>query len=215
VWVRVPPSASRYKRAIARVVSLLLLLWSPLLFAGCGSTNGGKGVAEAAAPSCPAAWRDGWQKLANRIHATVYCPTWMPDPLDARIGGGYGNGESVGSDRSYLVSFVWMEPGSGEVHVNFRGYPGKTKIPTCSDLTTDKPVPCFSDPGGVVVKGDIAARVYTANQGADQWHILYAWRRAGSLYTLSEHVAPPYSYAQVVRNLKRILAGLVLVTPSS
>ena len=63
--------------------------------------------------------------------------------------------------------------------------------------------------------GDIAARVYTANQGADQWHVLYAWRRSGSLYALSEHVAPPYTYAQVVRNLKRMLAGLVVVSPKS
>lgn len=205
----------RYKGAIARVVPLLLLFLAPLLVTGCGSSNGGKGVAEAASTSCPTAWRVGWQKLANRIHAPVYCPTWMPDPLDARIGGGYANGEFVDPDRSYLVSFVWMEPGSGEVHVNFRGYPGKTKIPTCSDLTTDKPVPCFSDPSGVVRRGDIAARVYTANQGADQWHILYAWRRAGSLYALSEHVAPPYTYDQVAANLKRMLAGLVLVSPKA
>jgi hypothetical protein len=209
------PRFPRYKGAIARVVPLLLLLLAPLLVTGCGSSNGGKGVAEAASSSCPAAWREGWQRLANRIKAGVYCPKWMPDPLDAKIGGGYANGESVDPDRSYLVSFVWMEPGSGEVHVNFRGYPGKTKIPTCSDLTTDKPVPCFSDPKGVVRRGDIAARVYTANQGADQWHILYAWRRAGSLYTLSEHVAPPYTSAQVVGNLKRMLAGLVLVSPKS
>src|SRR5438128_12692550 len=86
-----------------------------------------------AARSCPAAWRGGWQALANRIQAPVYCPTWMPDPLDARIGGRYGNGESVSRDRSYLISFIWREPGSGEVHVNLRGYPGRTRIPTCSD----------------------------------------------------------------------------------
>jgi hypothetical protein len=205
----------RYKGAISRLVLLLLLVLSPVALTACGSSSGGKGVAEAASPSCPAAWRAGWQKLANRIDADVYCPTWMPDPLDAKIGGGYANGEFVDPDRSYLVSFVWMEPGSGEVHVNFRGYPGRTTIPTCSDLTTDKPVPCFSDPKGVVRRGDIAARVYTANQGADQWHILYAWRRAGSLYALSEHVAPPFTYAQVVGNLKRMLAGLVLLSPKS
>jgi hypothetical protein len=194
---------------------LLLLVLPVILVTGCGSTNAGNRAADAAVPSCPAAWRAGWQKLANRIQAHVYCPTWMPDPLDARIGGSYGNGESVSGDRSYLVSFIWLEPGTGEVHVNFRGYPGNTKIPTCSDLTTDKPVPCFSDPKGLVRRGSISARVYTANQGADQWHILYAWRHDRSLYTLSEHVAPPYTYTQVVRNLKRMLAGLVVVSPKS
>jgi hypothetical protein len=139
----------------------------------------------------------------------------MPDPLDGEIGGAFANGRSVDPDRSYLVSFVWIEPGAAEVHVNFRGYPANPRIPTCSDLDTDKPVPCFSDPGGRVRVGGITARLYRANQGADQWHLLYAWRRAGSLYSLSEHVAPPYTYNQVARNLKRMLAGLVLVRPKA
>jgi hypothetical protein len=137
----------------------------------------------------------------------------MPEPLDARIGGRYANGESVSRDRSYLISFIWFEPGSGEVHVNLRGYPGRTRIPTCSDLDTNKPVPCFSDLKGRVGGGDIAARIYTANQGADQWHVLYAWRRGGSLYAISEHVTPPYTYARVVRNLNRMLTNLVIVPP--
>jgi hypothetical protein len=114
-----------------------------------------------------------------------------------------------------LISFVWFEPGSGEVHVNFRGYPGRTRIPTCSDLDTNKPVPCFSDLKGVARAGDITARVYTANQGVDQWHVLYAWRHNGSLYAISEHVAFPYTYSDVVHNLKRMLAGLVLLEPES
>ena len=139
----------------------------------------------------------------------------MPDPLDARIGGRYANGESVSRDRSYLISFIWREPGSGEVHVNLRGYPDRTRIPTCSDLDTDKPVPCFSDPKGNTRGGDIVARVYTANQGADQWHVLYAWRSSRSLNAISEHVAPPYGYSRVVRNLKRMLAGLAIVEPNS
>ena len=53
--------------------------------------------------------------------------------------------------------------------------------------------------------------MFTVNQDADQWHILYAWRHAGSLYTVSEHVAPPVNYAKVRVYLNRILRGLVLV----
>ena len=53
--------------------------------------------------------------------------------------------------------------------------------------------------------------MYTVNHGADSWHVLFAWRRAGSLYTLSEHVAPPLSFSRVVANLKRMHDGLVLV----
>jgi len=203
---------TRYKRAVKWVVPFALLV---LVLTACGSVHSRQAVADAASQSCPVAWRAGWQKLADRIHAPVYCPTWMPDPLDARIDGSYANGESVSRDRSYLISFIWREPGSGEVHVNLRGYPGRTRIPTCSDLDTGKPVPCFSDPAGSARAGGITARVYTANQGADQWHVLYAWRRGGSLYAISEHVAPPYTYRRVVRNLNRMLTGLVLVQPTS
>ena len=195
-----------------RVVPFAILA---LMITACGSTHQGQAGGDAAHPSCPAAWRPGWQELANRIHAPVYCPAWMPNPLDARIGGGYANGDSVSRDRSYLISFLWREPESGEVHVNLRGYPRRTQIPTCSDLDTGKAVPCFSDAKGTVRTGGITARVYTANQGADQWHVLYAWHRDGSLYAISEHVAPPYSYARVLRNLNRMLAGLVLVAPTS
>jgi hypothetical protein len=197
---------------VKRAIPFALLV---LVITACGSTQRRHVVAGAVRPSCPAAWRAGWQALADRIHAPVYCPRWMPYPLDARIGGSYANGESVSRDRSYLISFIWREPGSSEVHVNLRGYPGRTRTPTCSDLDTDKQVPCFSDPRGRVRVGDIIARIYTANQGADQWHVLYAWRRGGSLYAISEHVAPPYTYARVVRNLHRMLINLVVVQPKS
>src|SRR5438034_1056949 len=38
------------------------------------------------AQSCPAAWQAGWIRLADKVQAPVYCPSWMPSPLDARIG---------------------------------------------------------------------------------------------------------------------------------
>ena len=61
--------------------------------------------------------------------------------------------------------------------------------------------------------GDITATVYTANQGIDEWHVLYAWKRDGSLYTVSEHVVSPYSYSRVVENLDRMTKGLVVLQP--
>ena len=63
--------------------------------------------------------------------------------------------------------------------------------------------------------GGVTATVYTANQGADQWHVLYAWRRNGTLYTLSEHVASPYTHTQVVSHLDRMMRRLVLVPPAT
>jgi len=195
------------------------------LASGCGS---GKSAAHANRDpvGCPKAWAAGWHKLANQIHAPVYCPRWMPAPLTGQIvgpvsfGGAGGVSLSVSPDRSYLASFVWAEPGSGEVHVNLRGYPGRTKVPTCIEENTNGPtkliktnVPCFADPHGSVSEHRIKATVYTVNQDADLWHVLYAWHHAGGLYTVSEHVAAPLTYDKVIANLKRILRNLVLVQP--
>jgi hypothetical protein len=173
--------------------------------------------------ACPKAWAAGWQKLADRIGAPVYCPAWMPNPLDARIGGQYQDIDSIGKDRSYLISFLAHgEPPSGDVHVNFRGYPGRTTIPRCTTIvlagkgkTIRGTTPCFADRHGTVRANGIKATVYTVNQDADQWHVLLLWRRAGTLYTVSEHVIPPYTYADVVRNLHVLLRSLVLVRPAS
>ncbi|HYZ76119.1 MAG TPA: hypothetical protein VE596_01975 [Gaiellaceae bacterium] len=170
--------------------------------------------------ACPAAARAGWQRLANRIHASVYCPAWMPDPFDGVIGGRWNTIDSVSPDGSYLIGFIWLEAGSGELHVNLRGYPGRTRIPTCTDVNTvngvthRRKIQCFADPTGHRRVAGINATVYTANQDADRWHVLYAWRHDGSLYTLSQHVAEPLTYRKVVADLDRMLRSLVLVRPS-
>jgi hypothetical protein len=199
------------------VKRLLLVAVAGLLAAGCGGSGDSRHVADAAQRTCPAKALPGWQKLSKRIGAPVYCPTYMPDPLDGVIGSRWNNIDAVSRDRSYLESWVWQETGlgaaGGELHVNLRGYPGRTAIPKCVDADTPKRtlIPCFADPNGTVRANGIKATVYTVNQDADQWHILYAWRHGGSLYTVSEHVAPPLNYAKVRVVLNRILRGLVLV----
>jgi hypothetical protein len=171
-----------------------------------------------AARACPASWQAGWQRLADRIDAPAYCPGWLPDPLTGEIGGKWNIIDSVGSDRSYLVGFAWQEMGQ-EIHVNFRGYPGRAAIPICreTDFVGGKPVarrlPCFADARGQKTIGGIRVTVYTVNQDADAWHLLYAWHRNGSLYTLSEHIALPLTYAKVVQNLDRMMRALALVRP--
>src|SRR5204863_4419511 len=110
-----------------------------LLAAGCGGSGATVASSHAATASAPAkprcAFAGGWQRLANRIKAPVYCPGWLPDPLTSQIDGKWSNGNDVSPDRSYLESFVWQETGAGigggELHVVLRGYPGVTKIPTC------------------------------------------------------------------------------------
>jgi hypothetical protein len=206
-------------------LALLAVGATCLLAAGCGGTSEARDASAATKTrACPAQWLAGWQKLADRIGAPVYCPTWLPDPLTGQVGGRWNNIDSVSKDRSYLESFVWQETGAGaaggELHVNLRGYPGRKAIPTCIDTrfvtktkVVRRKVPCFADPRGTKTSNGIRATLYTVNQDADQWHVLYAWRTKGGLYTVSEHVAPPLTYSKVVAYLDRILGGLVLVEP--
>ncbi len=191
-----------------------------LVASGC-SSEAKQATAAPAAPAklaCPD--RPSWQHLADRVKAPVYCPAWLPDPLIGAIGNRWNNIDSVSADRSYLESFVWQETGGGaaggELHVNLRGYPGVTKIPTCrTGGSESRNVPCFADAHGRVTERGITATLYTVNQDADEWHALLLWRRFGNLYTLSEHVAPPLTFNHVVRYLHQELRSLVLVRPAA
>ena len=199
----------------------LLLALCALLATGCsrGARKADASPAAAAVKvSCPG--RAGWQKLANRVDAPVYCPGWLPDPLVGKLGGQWNNINSVSSDRSYLESFVWQETGGGaaggELHVNLRAYPGRTSIPTCRTGGTDsRNVPCFDEPTKSITANGIRTKLYTVNQDADQWHAALVWRADGNLYTLSEHVAPPLTFAHVVRYLKQELGALVKINPEA
>jgi hypothetical protein len=192
----------------------------------CSACSGSESEESQAAtrkpPACPTQWRAGWQQLANRVGVAVYCPTWMPSPLDAKVGGQWNSdGPAVDKDRSYLVGFLWHEAGAGDVHVNFRAYPGRAGIPRCIDtLTTGgttrrRSVPCFSDPRETRIVRGRKVTVYTVNRDADQWHVLYAWRRNGTLYTVSEHVAPPLTFNKVMRNLDRLVETAAIVKPTA
>jgi hypothetical protein len=202
------------------LATCLLLGLCGLLVSGCGEAKKAA-AAPVAVPKAHCAYRAGWQRLANKIDAPVYCPGWLPDPLTSQIGGKWSNGDDVSADRSYLESFVWQETGpgiaGGELHVVLRGYPGRTKIPTCRTGGVDsKNVPCFDGLQGTVTAGGITAKLYSGpNQDMDAWHAVLLWRRHGTLYTLSEHVAPPLTYNKTVAYLKRELASLVLIRPES
>ena len=196
-----------------------------LLVTGCGGTKHPapmpSATTTAAAATAPVrcAFRAGWQALANRIGADVYCPGWLPDPLTSQINGPSNNINVVSPDRSYLESFIWQDTDtpniSGELHVVLRGYPGRTRIPTClGGMNFNVPTPCFAQPHGQVRAGGITATLYTVNQDADAWHLLLLWRHKGGLYTVSEHLAPPLDYRKVVLYLRHELGSLVLIAPA-
>ena len=143
--------------------------------------------------------------------------------LTGQIGGQWNNINAVDPDRSYLEGFVWQEtgPGGGELHVNLRGYPGSTKVPACQDTILGGPkvrrvsIPCFGDAQPPATIAGYRVTEYRVNQGADQWHVLYAWTDRGSLYTASEHVAPPVSFSKAKLYLARILRNLVRIEPTA
>jgi hypothetical protein len=199
---------------VARCIPLLLVV---IAIAACGgkASNEAKppagtgGNQAASAPVCPPGWRAGWQRLADRIQAPVYCPSWLPDPLTGQLGGPWQAMDSVLKDRSYLMGFLWYEANVAEVHVNFRGYTGRTSIPSCNGR------PCFNDSIGKKRVGAFEVETFTVNRGADTWHVLYAWHDDGSLYTVSQHVVPKLglTYGKVVANLDRIMRGLVRIAP--
>ena len=180
--------------------------------AACGSASANETARPAKPAACPAEWRAGWEKLARRADATVFCPSWMPHPLDGRIGGEWTDIDDVDADGSYLVSFIWQESHTGEVHVNFRRYVG-TAMPRCRASESRKSIPCFSDPAGKLRVGPIDATLYTVGRDADEWHLSYLWRFGGATYVVGAHVAPPLTYAKVKRNVERMLRGLVRVEP--
>ena len=115
----------------------------------------------------------------------------MPNPLDGRIGGQWNGLRLLDRHGGFLVSFIYQETGSGEVHVNFHRWPS-TRMPLCRAETSKRMIPCYSQPAGRVRANGIDARLYTVSRDADQWHLSYLWRHDGATYVVSEHVAPPY-----------------------
>ena len=89
-----------------------LLVTAAILCSGCSGGGETAGAADRSKVTCPSTWRTGWQRLANRIHAPVYCPAWMPDPFDGVIGGRWNTIDSVSKDGSYLIGFIWLEAGA-------------------------------------------------------------------------------------------------------
>jgi hypothetical protein len=214
----------------ARITRLLVpgLLAAVLAAGSAGCGGGGEDAADAAAnvTRCPASLVSGWTDLSRRAGVPVYCPAWLPSPLRPRIDphavpGPDNATVSFSKDGSYLVSWIWAEAQTGEVHVILRGYPGRTTIPTCvisgsgTSASARHRVPCFADPHGAITVGRIHATLYTVNQGADQWHLLYAWHHGGTLYTISQHVAAPLGVSVVKADLHRMLANLALVDARS
>jgi len=90
VWPALPMMRLHAAPAPARkaVVTLLLAVALVLAAAACGSSRADTVPSDhTASASCPSVRAAGWQRWANRVHMTVFCPTWLPIYIDGVIGG--------------------------------------------------------------------------------------------------------------------------------
>ena len=139
----------------------------------------------------------------------------MPNPLDGRIGGEWNGLRTVDKHGGFLVSFIYQETGSGEVHVNFHRWPG-TRMPRCRAETSKRTDPVLQRSRRTRARATASTRRCTPCRATPTSGISrISGAHDGATYVVSEHVAPPYTFEQVKRNVTRILRSLVLVRPAA
>lgn len=188
--------------------AILLLALAAVLGAGCGSSGAGPASSSQAPLRCPATWAAGWQRWADRVGDTVYCPTWMPSPIDAVIGGQWNTAQVP--QRQWQLGFAWLEQGQ-LVHVIFEGYPPGTFPPRC-----EGGVPCFDgrEPGTERI-GRWTVAWYLRNHASHTGHVAAVFRAGTDTEVVSIHVADPVTTRAIAKaDLRHIIRGLVPVHPS-
>jgi hypothetical protein len=204
----------------------MLLVASVLaVAAGCGGSAGTPtGTVDALMPGvgsepCPAEWKAEWQRLANRIQASVFCLAWLPFPVSGRLGGPTA-ALSVSPDRSYLITFLQQNEGY-ELHATMRGYPGRTEVPTCRTVKLvglkkiEGAAPCFSHPIARTAIAGLRVTVYDRGLDADEHHVIYTWVSDGSLYTLGHHAHHSLTHTAAMMNVERMLRSASIVRPEA
>ena len=198
------------KRSGGIVAAALVLL----VGAGCSADDeapaGAGSSAAASRAECPPEWRTRWQQLANTIHAPVYCPNWLPNPLV----GDLEHAPSVDPDHSYQAGFHDPELISAETHVVLSGYPKKKRPPRCEDISRRRMTSCWLEPSGRKRVGELTVTVYERALGHESRHLVYAWMDRGSLYAASIHVDPRIGISRARRDLTRIVGGLERIEPN-
>ena len=115
------------------------------------------------------------------------------------------------------MGFIWRRgAAAASCTSTCAAIPGRTKIPTCPTADVGKSArgPVLRRPARPRCGARDHATVYTVNQDADQWHVLYAWHRNGLASTRSASTSRRRSPTRrSSRDLDRILRDLVLVAP--
>jgi hypothetical protein len=137
---------------------------------------------------------------------TIYCPGWLPSPIDGVIHGQWNTARVP--DKQWQLGYAWLEQGE-LVHVVFEGYPPGTFPPSCEGT------PCF---GGreprVEPVGGRGVTWYDHNLASHTGHIAAIFHAGGNVYVISIHVASPVSTPAVAKSdLRHIIRSLAPVRP--
>jgi hypothetical protein len=193
----------------AKLKMALLAVALVVATAACGTSRADTVPSDhTASATCPSVRAPGWQRWANRVHMTVFCPTWLPIYIDGVIGGDLNTGASPG--RFWQLHFVWRSDDFSQlIHVVFEGYAAGTWPHRCGG------VPCYGGRDGIETLGDHTVTWYTRNRGPSTGHIAAVFRDAGNTYVVSLHVIDPYTAATARATVARIVKGLEPVQPST
>jgi len=193
----------------AKLKAVILAVALALPTAACGASRADTVPSDhTASAACPSVRAAGWQRWANRVHMTVFCPTWLPIYIDGVIGGDLNTAASPG--RFWQVHFVWRSDDFSQlIHIVFEGYAPGTWPRTCGG------VPCYGGRDGTETLGTHTVTWYTRNRGSSTGHIAAAFRDGGNTYVVSLHVIDPYTAATAKATVARIVKGLVPVKPAA
>ncbi|HEY3763960.1 MAG TPA: hypothetical protein VGL44_02280 [Gaiellales bacterium] len=136
----------------------------------------------------------------------VWCPGWMPDPIDAIIHGQWNTAQV--EQRQWQLGYAWLEEGQ-LVHVIFEGYPPGTFPPKCEGVL------CFG--GEEADTTTIAGKVvhwYDHNHASHTGHIAAIFQSNGNTYVASIHVISPISTKAIAkRDLAHMIRSSSLLKP--
>lgn len=186
---------------------MLLLTAAAVTLAACGSGSATSGSGSGQAPGCSATWKAGWQRWTDKVRMPVWCPGWMPAPIDAIIHGQWNTAEV--EHHQWQLGYAWLEQGQ-LIHVIFEGYPPSTFPPTCEGN-----VPCFGGEEATATR--IAGHTvhwYDHNHASHTGHVAAVFQSNGNTYVVSIHVVSPISTKAIAkRDLTHIISSSSLLRP--
>jgi hypothetical protein len=186
---------------------MVLLIAVVVTVTACGSGSAQSGSKSAVAGGCSKTWAAGWQTWANRVGMTIWCPGWMPGPIDAIIHGQWNTARVA--QHQWQLGYAWLEVGQ-LVHVIFEGYPPGTFPPRCEGN-----VPCFGgeEPKPETIAGHVV-HWYDRNHASHSGHIAAVFTSHGNTYVVSIHVASPVSTKAIAkRDLRHIIVSSSVLKP--